>query len=185
MSPSLLPPGIVVSSAPKTRTCCRTTVASHSRPTLGISLSPLPAVAPTSSSTPCSPLVADAPAPDRFQGGWELDESVEEAASRESLEEAGVIGNVERQLGKWDFLSKSRGTFYEGLMFPMLVKEELELWPEQHLRQRMWMKVDEAREACRDWWMKEALDALVDRLSSSPSMKPMEEDTKIQLISTC
>lgn len=30
-----------------------------------------------------------------FQGGWELDESVEEAASRESLEEAGVLGNVE------------------------------------------------------------------------------------------
>ena len=29
------------------------------------------------------------------QGGWELDESVEEAASRESLEEAGVVGNVE------------------------------------------------------------------------------------------
>ncbi|KAF3588321.1 hypothetical protein F2Q69_00026729 [Brassica cretica] len=119
------------------------------------------------------------------KGGWELDESVEEAASRESLEEAGVIGNVERQLGKWDFLSKSRGTFYEGLMFPMLVKEELELWPEQHLRQRMWMKVDEAREACRDWWMKEALDVLIHRLSSSPSMKPMEEETKIPLISTC
>lgn len=29
------------------------------------------------------------------KGGWELDESVEEAASRESLEEAGVLGNVE------------------------------------------------------------------------------------------
>jgi diphosphoinositol-polyphosphate diphosphatase len=29
------------------------------------------------------------------KGGWELDESLEEAASRESLEEAGVIGNVE------------------------------------------------------------------------------------------
>ncbi|XP_010476561.1 PREDICTED: nudix hydrolase 18, mitochondrial [Camelina sativa] len=117
------------------------------------------------------------------KGGWELDESIEEAASRESLEEAGVVGNVERQLGKWDFLSKSRGTFYEGLMFPMLVKEELELWPEQHLRQRTWMKVDEAREACRDWWMKEALDVLVQRLSS-PSRKPMEEkDKTIPLIS--
>lgn len=30
-----------------------------------------------------------------MQGGWELDESVEEAACRESLEEAGVLGNVE------------------------------------------------------------------------------------------
>lgn len=29
------------------------------------------------------------------QGGWESDESVEEAASRESLEEAGVLGKVE------------------------------------------------------------------------------------------
>lgn len=30
-----------------------------------------------------------------IQGGWELDESLEEAALRESLEEAGVIGLVE------------------------------------------------------------------------------------------
>lgn len=29
------------------------------------------------------------------QGGWEIDESLEEAASRESFEEAGVLGNVE------------------------------------------------------------------------------------------
>ena len=28
------------------------------------------------------------------QGGWEADESVEEAAARESLEEAGVLGKV-------------------------------------------------------------------------------------------
>lgn len=67
----------------------------------------------------------------------------------------------------------------------MLVTEELELWPEQHLRQRMWMKVDEAREACRDWWMKEALDVLVHRLSSSPSMKTMEEEKTVTLISIC
>ncbi|CAH8363509.1 unnamed protein product [Eruca vesicaria subsp. sativa] len=110
------------------------------------------------------------------KGGWELDESVEEAASRESLEEAGVLGNVEHQLGKWDFLSKSRGTYYEGLMFPMLVTEQLELWPEQHARQRIWMNVVDAREACRDWWMKEALDVLVGRLSS-PMNQPKEEKT--------
>ncbi|XP_010424941.1 PREDICTED: nudix hydrolase 17, mitochondrial [Camelina sativa] len=110
------------------------------------------------------------------KGGWELDESVEEAASRECREEAGVLGNIEHQLGKWDFLSKSRGTYYEGLMFPMLVTEQLELWPEQHLRQRIWMNVTEAREACRDWWMKEALDVLVERLSS-PMNQPKEEKT--------
>ncbi|KAK6146733.1 hypothetical protein DH2020_020602 [Rehmannia glutinosa] len=57
------------------------------------------------------------------KGGWEVDESVEEAASRESLEEAGVLGNVE-------------------------------------------MSVAEAREVCTQWWMKEALEILVDRLKS-------------------
>ncbi|CAH8252843.1 unnamed protein product [Arabidopsis lyrata] len=62
--------------------------------------------------------------------------------------------------------SKSRGTFYEGLMLPI------------------WMKLDEAREACRDCWMKEALDVLVQRLSS-PLVKPMEEDKNIPLISIC
>lgn len=29
------------------------------------------------------------------KGGWEIDESMEQAALRETLEEAGVVGNVE------------------------------------------------------------------------------------------
>ncbi|XP_039065779.1 nudix hydrolase 17, mitochondrial-like [Hibiscus syriacus] len=57
------------------------------------------------------------------KGGWELDESREDAALRESVEEAGVIGNVE-------------------------------------------MNVKEARDVCQHWWMKEALDIFVERLSS-------------------
>ncbi|KAM0983393.1 hypothetical protein ACFX13_011117 [Malus domestica] len=100
------------------------------------------------------------------KGGWELDESVEEAASRESLEEAGVLGNVECQLGKWCFMSKSQETYYEGYMFPLFVKEQLDLWPEKNVRQRIWMTAAKAREACQHWWMKEALDILVERLTS-------------------
>ncbi|XP_028081610.1 nudix hydrolase 18, mitochondrial-like [Camellia sinensis] len=98
------------------------------------------------------------------KGGWESDESVEEAALRESLEEAGVVGIVERELGKWRFKSKSQGKFHEGYMFPLFVEEELDVWPEKNARQRIWMRVDEAREACAHWWMKEALDILVGRL---------------------
>ncbi|KAJ9153051.1 hypothetical protein P3X46_026540 [Hevea brasiliensis] len=105
------------------------------------------------------------------KGGWELDESVEEAASRESLEEAGVLGHVEDELGKWNFLSKRHGTFYEGYMFPLLVTEQLDLWPEKHVRQRIWMSVEEAKDACRHWWMKEALDILVVRLTSLQQQK--------------
>ncbi|EOY01087.1 hypothetical protein QUC31_013948 [Theobroma cacao] len=101
------------------------------------------------------------------KGGWEVDESREEAALRESVEEAGVLGSVECELGRWNFISKSHGTFYEGYMFPLLVKEELDLWPEQNVRQRAWLNVKEARDVCQHWWMKEALDILVERLTSS------------------
>ncbi|KAK3222232.1 hypothetical protein Dsin_009257 [Dipteronia sinensis] len=114
------------------------------------------------------------------KGGWELDESKKEAALRESFEEAGVLGNVECELGKWNFLSKSQGTFYEGFMFPLLVKEQLEMWPEKDVRQRIWMTVEEAREVCRHWWMKEALDILVERLASPLEHKVEDELSSFQ-----
>ncbi|KAK2439526.1 nudix hydrolase 18, mitochondrial [Trifolium repens] len=98
------------------------------------------------------------------KGGWELDESLEEAASRESLEEAGVIGKVEYELGQWNFISKRYGIYYEGYMFPLFVKEQLDQWPEKNVRRRVWMTVAQAREVCQHWWMKEALDILVQRL---------------------
>ncbi|CAI8605446.1 unnamed protein product [Vicia faba] len=100
-----------------------------------------------------------------LEGGWELDESLEEAACRESLEEAGVIGIVEHELGEWSFISKRYGIYYEGHMFPLLVKEQLDIWAEKNLRTRLWMNVVEARDACQHWWMKEALDILVHRLN--------------------
>lgn len=102
------------------------------------------------------------------QGGWESDESIKEAALRESIEEAGVFGTVEvrssilslynsynflelfdlftfsftflqRILGKWLFKSKSNENYYEGFMFPLLVKEQLDFWPEKDIRQRIWV----------------------------------------------
>ncbi|XP_044491196.1 nudix hydrolase 18, mitochondrial-like [Mangifera indica] len=110
------------------------------------------------------------------KGGWEVDESLEQAALRESIEEAGVLGNVERELGEWNFLSKSQGTLYEGYMFPLLVKEQLEVWPEKYVRQRIWMSFEEAREVCCHWWMKEALDILLARLTSAMDQNEEEEN---------
>ncbi|XP_061374667.1 nudix hydrolase 18, mitochondrial-like [Gastrolobium bilobum] len=100
------------------------------------------------------------------KGGWELDESKKEAALRETIEEAGVRGIVGGKLGKWSFKSKSHDTFYEGYMFPLLVQEQLEFWPEHNVRRRIWMSVSEAREVCQHWWMKEALERLVNRLTA-------------------
>ncbi|XP_068306985.1 nudix hydrolase 17, mitochondrial-like [Pyrus communis] len=110
------------------------------------------------------------------KGGWEMDESIEEAAKRETLEEAGVTGHLETRLGMWRYKSKSQGTIHEGYMFPLLVQQQLDLWPEKSSRKREWMTVAEAREACQNWWMKEALEKLVCR-QMQPQPKGEEEDT--------
>ncbi|KAH0453336.1 hypothetical protein IEQ34_017660 [Dendrobium chrysotoxum] len=99
------------------------------------------------------------------KGGWESDETVKQAASREALEEAGVQGNVERRLGKWKYKSSTQA-INESVMFPLKVTEELVHWPEMSARERKWVSVEEAREGCKHPWMREALDRLVRRLSS-------------------
>ncbi|XP_074269563.1 nudix hydrolase 18, mitochondrial-like [Silene latifolia] len=99
------------------------------------------------------------------KGGWEKDESMQEAALRECLEEAGVIGTIQSKLGQWTYKSKNQDTLHDGYMFPLLVEEELEYWPEKDFRQRKWVKVSEAKKLCPHKWMQEALETLVKRLA--------------------
>lgn len=67
-------------------------------------------------------------------------------------------------MGYYEFKSKTLQDEFspEGLckaaMFALLVKEELESWPEQSTRQRSWLTVPEAIECCRHPWMREALE---------------------------
>ncbi|XP_062223223.1 nudix hydrolase 12, mitochondrial-like isoform X2 [Phragmites australis] len=106
------------------------------------------------------------------KGGWEDDEDVYQAASREAMEEAGVKGIINRAaLGHWVFKSKSsqnsnspRGAC-KGYIFVMEVTEELESWPEQATHSRRWVSPGEAYQLCRYDWMREALTALLERLS--------------------
>ncbi|KFK33591.1 hypothetical protein AALP_AA5G033800 [Arabis alpina] len=101
------------------------------------------------------------------KGGWEDDETVLEAASREAMEEAGVKGILrEDPLGVWEFKSKSSSLEAEsylrggckGYMFALEVTEELAAWPEQEDRERKWLNVKEALELCRYEWMQSALE---------------------------
>ncbi|KAJ4971743.1 hypothetical protein NE237_004842 [Protea cynaroides] len=98
------------------------------------------------------------------KGGWENDETVEQAAVREAFEEAGVRGELMDLLGHYHFKSKTLQDEFspEGLckaaMFALLVKEELELWPEQSVRKRKWLFIPEAIKSCRHEWMREVLE---------------------------
>ncbi|XP_042058547.1 nudix hydrolase 16, mitochondrial-like isoform X2 [Salvia splendens] len=98
------------------------------------------------------------------KGGWENDETAEEAAEREAMEEAGVRGDLVHFLGCYPFKSKTLQDEYspEGLcraaMYALHVKEELDSWPEKCHRQRSWLTVGEAVGCCRHAWMREALE---------------------------
>uniref|UniRef100_A0A0D9XSN9 Nudix hydrolase domain-containing protein n=2 Tax=Leersia perrieri TaxID=77586 RepID=A0A0D9XSN9_9ORYZ len=119
------------------------------------------------------------------KGGWEDDESIEEAACREAFEEAGVKGVISgTPLGEWIFKSKSKQNSCglegacKGFMFALQATELLESWPEQTTHGRKWVPVEEAYGLCRYDWIREALDKLKeqlmfagDDLSSSQSME--------------
>ncbi|KAG8072282.1 hypothetical protein GUJ93_ZPchr0006g44145 [Zizania palustris] len=97
------------------------------------------------------------------KGGWELDESMDEAARREALEEAGVRGETEVMLGCWYYKSRRYEQTYEGIMFPLRVTDELLQWPEMFSRKRTWATVQQVMDGCKHGWMCEALDRLVSR----------------------
>ncbi|KAG7558843.1 NUDIX hydrolase-like domain superfamily [Arabidopsis thaliana x Arabidopsis arenosa] len=124
------------------------------------------------------------------KGGWEDDETVLEAASREAMEEAGVKGILrEDPLGVWEFRSKSSsleadcclGGGCKGYMFALEVKEELAIWPEQDNRERRWLNVKEALELCRYEWMQSALEEFLRVMAEEGSTK--EDSLSISSIS--
>ncbi|CAN6478170.1 unnamed protein product [Victoria cruziana] len=104
------------------------------------------------------------------KGGWETDESLGEAVRREALEEAGVRGDIGDLLGEWIVKSKGhKDTYRVGYMFPLRVTEQLDWWPEKHVRERKWVTIGEARMSCQQLWMKEALELLIWR-TNRPSI---------------
>ena len=78
------------------------------------------------------------------KGGWELDESVIEAARRETVEEGGVRGDLEEpQLGVYPYSNRKPGSQRKGCIahvFVMNVQEELTVWPEAAHRTRRWVR---------------------------------------------
>ncbi|GKV39640.1 hypothetical protein SLEP1_g47385 [Rubroshorea leprosula] len=117
------------------------------------------------------------------KGGWENDETVEEAAIREAVEEAGVRGNLMDFVGYYHFKSKTHQDEFspEGLckaaMFALFVTEELDAWPEQSTRTRSWLTIPEAVESCRHPWMKDALEEGFSKWLASKSTSEGEKSS--------
>ncbi|KAJ8773117.1 hypothetical protein K2173_028294 [Erythroxylum novogranatense] len=126
------------------------------------------------------------------KGGWEDDETMEEAACREALEEAGVKGILkEAQLGVWEFRSKSSQDpcslegGCKGFMFALQVTEELQTWPEQENRDRKWLNIKDAFELCRYEWMREALVEFLKIMSKEDTHDINEESASASVEPSC
>ncbi|KAI1317696.1 hypothetical protein EDD11_008002 [Mortierella claussenii] len=94
------------------------------------------------------------------KGGWENDESQEEAAARETWEEAGVIGKIVAHLGEYEHKVNKRTGGPESIFFffELEVERIEEHWPEMKKRERRWFSFDEARNVVSKKVMKKALD---------------------------
>jgi len=92
------------------------------------------------------------------KGGWETDESQQEAACREAWEEAGIECKVEKDLGEIEEkrteaqIKKYGATAPRALyrFYEVVVKEEKASWPESHKRNRKWMDFAMAKECLRE-----------------------------------
>jgi 8-oxo-dGTP pyrophosphatase MutT (NUDIX family) len=75
-------------------------------------------------------------------------------AAKEALEEAGVLGEVERRpVGRYDYLKRGprdRVTPCSVRVFPLRVERLLDDWPERRQRQRRWFSPAEAAAAVEE-----------------------------------
>ncbi|MBA0572424.1 hypothetical protein Golob_002766, partial [Gossypium lobatum] len=124
------------------------------------------------------------------KGGWEDDETVNEAACREALEEAGVKGILDEEpLGVWEFRSKSKQNSCSleggcrGYMFALEVTEELDSWAEQSIYKRQWVSPEEAYKLCRYDWMSEALEKHLRRMERNSNIEKAEKLVEHQMLS--
>ena len=96
------------------------------------------------------------------KGTIEPGETLEDAALKEALEEAGVRGRVRASVGRYNY-SKSGRSLTVGMLL-MEVDVVHDDWKESHQRLRCWATPDEARQlVCRPH-LRQFVSAAVDQL---------------------
>ncbi|KAF9330335.1 hypothetical protein BG006_006704 [Podila minutissima] len=94
------------------------------------------------------------------KGGWENDETQEEAAARETWEEAGAIGRIVAHLGEYEHKMNKRTGVPESvfIFFEMEVQRIEAKWPEMKKRERRWFSYEEALATVSKKVMRKALE---------------------------
>ena len=74
------------------------------------------------------------------KGGWEVDESQQHAAQRETWEEAGIKGTITKQLGVFEERTKKKRKLKaHHWIFEMQINEVVKKFPERKKRERRWV----------------------------------------------
>lgn len=77
------------------------------------------------------------------KGIIEIDLSPRKSAEKEAFEEAGIKGvSHKKNIGSYEY--KKWGGKCEVEVFPLEVKNVMDIWPEMHLRKRKWFAVKKA-----------------------------------------
>jgi len=80
------------------------------------------------------------------------------AAAREAFEEAGLLGPIGPEVGA--YLYRKRGVEHRVTLFALRPLVELPIWPEGHLRRRIWLPLEESIEVVERPSLQQALMAL-------------------------
>ncbi|KAI8082546.1 NUDIX hydrolase domain-like protein [Gilbertella persicaria] len=72
------------------------------------------------------------------KGGWEQDETQQQAAMRETWEEAGVKGKITRHIGVFAEKTKA-GVKAHHWIYELEIQEVCKKFPEQKKRERRWL----------------------------------------------
>jgi 8-oxo-dGTP pyrophosphatase MutT (NUDIX family) len=115
--------------------------------------------------------------------GWPMkSKKPHSAAAREAMEEAGLVGKIDKKsLGSYHYqkrLKNGATVLCRVQVFPMLVEKQRKSWPEQNQRTTQWFSIPDAAEAVAEPELRdvilefESVAALSRKVGDAPKKKP-------------